>query len=86
MTLSPEQLLLIADMVADRTGARVIDYPALCACAAAAGGRLHGVPVHRDLRSACTSTRRTILALSPLDRDNELFARLVVGVLVQLNV
>ncbi|MCZ9310143.1 TetR family transcriptional regulator [Corynebacterium uberis] len=82
--LSFDDLVTIADAVCAHTGARVRTYADLAACAAATTARLRGVPVHRDVDSQATCLRRQILALRPLDADNDLMATVATNVLRDL--
>lgn len=79
-----EQLVMLADALQPHTDARIVDYAALAAVAAATTARLHGVPVHRTTEESATTAARLILRLQPLSSHNETFAHLVSDTLREL--
>ncbi|MCP1388482.1 TetR family transcriptional regulator [Corynebacterium sp. TA-R-1] len=72
--LSPEQLLAIADEFCAAYKVRIRSFPALAACAAVPGARIHGVPVCGSEREAGLSLYDAILHLKPLTSHNTDFA------------
>ncbi|UIZ92159.1 TetR family transcriptional regulator [Corynebacterium sp. CNCTC7651] len=71
--LSAEQLLAIADEFCAATKARVRSFPALAACAAIPGARIHGVPACGSEREAGLLLYDAILNLKPLTSHNAEF-------------
>lgn len=73
-TLSPEQLLTIADECCETWGTTVRSYSAICAAAAIPGARLEGLDVFDSPAAAAAALSRGIERLEPLVDFNEPFA------------
>lgn len=77
ISLSPEQLLAVADEFCSALpapGAKVRSFAALCAAAAVSGARVHGVPVFTTPVGAARALAETIARLEPLTCLNDDFA------------
>lgn len=72
-SLTPEQLLLIADQFCDAHRVTVRDFGALVASAAVAGARIDGIPVHAHPAAAGDALADTIARLEPLSDFNREF-------------
>lgn len=79
-SLSPEQLLAIADEFCPAARVRVRSFGALVAAAAVPGARVHGVPVFDSPGAAADELARTIAALAPLTGANDAFAEVAARV------
>lgn len=73
-SLSPEQLLIIADECCTAWNISVRSYSALVAAAAIPGARLHGVAVFDSPTLAADALARGIERLEPLTGRNADFA------------
>lgn len=74
-SLSPEQLLLIADIFCAKFQVDVVNFPALYAAAAITNANFHGVQVHPSVTNISFSLCDTIRKLKPLSDRNDSFAR-----------
>lgn len=72
-TLTPEQLLLIADEFCGVHPAVLRDFGALAGAAAVPGARIDGIPVHAHPTAAGTALEEAVTRLEPLDRLNREF-------------
>ncbi|MCS4492224.1 TetR family transcriptional regulator [Corynebacterium sp. ES2794-CONJ1] len=75
VNLSPEQLLIIADIFSATYATCITDYAALYACATSTNARFDGVRVDRDVQESARSLARIINLTHPLSAHNESFAR-----------
>ena len=73
-SLSPEQLLAVADEYCSFHGCHLRSFGFLAACAAVPGARLHGVPVFDSVSAAASALSSAIVALEPLSAGNAGFA------------
>lgn len=73
--LTADQLLIIVDEFCTRHPVRVRSFAALAAAAAVPAARLRGVRVFDSVSDAKKALMQTIVRLSPLTGENELFAR-----------
>ncbi|WP_303093435.1 TetR family transcriptional regulator [Corynebacterium sp.] len=71
---SPHQLLHIADVFCTDYHVDVVDYAALCACAAVTSASIAGVRVHKTSHAAEESLKKSIMKLQPLSGKNDSFA------------
>lgn len=80
--LTFENLVVIADIVCEHSGAHIRSYADLAAVATATGARLRGVPVHGGIDKQVQCLETQILRLAPLSEGaNELLARVAGDVL-----
>lgn len=93
--MTPEDLVAVVDVLAgllpEFSGARIVRPWALAAAAAAANGSIAGIDVHADSGSRgramderARAMAETIRRLKPLDRGNDAFAVVAVMVLGRL--
>lgn len=73
-SLTPEQLLLVADEFCTAHRVRIRDFAALVAAAAVPGARIHSIPVHADTATAGEALARAVIRLEPLSGRNREFA------------
>lgn len=73
-SLSAEQLLIIADVFCREYNVIIVDYAALCACAALSAAHLNGIRIHKSPKAVEESLRQGITKLAPLSDANESFA------------
>lgn len=81
-SLSPEQVLLVAEEICTSTGAAITNYAALAPIAALSNPRLHGISLFATVSARDMALRTLITAYPPLDSHNELLAELLIKVLV----
>lgn len=74
-SLSPEQLLIIADVFCAKFQVDVVNFAALYAAAAITNAHFHGVRVHPNVTNISLSLRATIEKLKPLSDRNDSFGR-----------
>ena len=79
-SLSPEQLLAVADEYCSFHGCHIRSFGFLTAAAAVPGSRLHGVPVFDSVSAAATALSSAIVALEPLSDSNAGFAEVAAEV------
>lgn len=73
--LTPEQLLIIADVFCAKFQVDVVDFAALYAAAATTNANFHGVRVHPNVTNISFSLCAAIQKLKPLSDRNDSFAR-----------
>lgn len=72
-SLTPEQLLLIADEFCATHRVQIRNFSALVAAAAVPGARIDGIPVHADSNAAGEALARAVNRLEPLSDLNREF-------------
>ncbi|QGU03307.1 TetR family transcriptional regulator [Corynebacterium comes] len=72
-SLTPEQLLLIADEFCATHRVQIRDFGALVAAAAVPGARIDGIPVHATSHAAGEALARMVDRLEPLSDLNREF-------------
>ena len=84
--LPPEQLLIIADEVCHQHHCNITNFSALCAASAVTTAAISGIDIHGgDLAAAEHELARVILALKPLNKNNDVLAAVAVEVFHQVN-
>ena len=98
--LTPEQLLIIADEVCHQHHCSITNFSALCAASAVTTAAISGIDIHGgdlaaaisgidihggDLAAAERELARVILALKPLNKNNDVLAAVAVEVFHQVN-
>ena len=78
--ITAEQLVLIAQELAEVYPIRIINFAALCAAAAAASARIDGIAVHANPAAAATALRHQLQAVPALSGANREFAQLCAAV------
>lgn len=73
--LTAEQLLAIADALAERQPIHVRSFAALAGAAAVPGARFEGIPVFDTAAAAAAALADAIVRLAPLSAHNEEFAQ-----------
>lgn len=74
LSLTPEQLLIIADEFCAFHHVQVRDFSALVAAAAVPGARIDGIRVHSDVFTAAAALSTALVALKPLTGLHSQFA------------
>lgn len=74
-SLSPEQMLVIADIFCAKFQVDVVNFAALYAAAAVTNASFHGVRVHPNVTNISFSLCDTIKKLRPLSDRNDSFGR-----------
>lgn len=83
-SLTPEQLLLVADEFCVAHRVQVRDFAALVAAASVPGAHLHGIPVHADHATAGEALARAVIRLEPLSGRNREFAAACEAIYVRI--
>ena len=75
-SLTPEQLLIVADEFCETRRVQVRDFGALVAAAAVPGAHIAGVPVYAGVPAAARALETTVIQLEPLSECNQEFGRI----------
>lgn len=79
-SLTPEQILLLADKFCEAHKVRIHDYSALVAAAAVPGARIDGIPIHAHPLAAGEALAQAVVRLEPLSELNREFGAVCRGV------
>ena len=82
--MTPEQLVQLAQRFTRAHPARIRNFAALVAAAAASQAKVDGIPVHSTNSQRIAALRDTLVALKPLSAHNVEFAHYCARVLASL--
>ncbi|AKK04374.1 hypothetical protein CMUST_00055 [Corynebacterium mustelae] len=79
-TLTPEQLLIIADVFCEEHKLNISNFSALYAIAAITQAAFQGIRVHESAAQVASAIEKTTRTLKPLNSKNSDFAQAVAAV------
>ena len=81
-TLTPEQVLIIAEEVCAATSAHIVDYVGLGAIAGATSARFHGLSAWEGQHHPAEYLQELVARIAPLSMGNDMFGYVLAQVVL----